>query len=152
MSKSHTLTRNMRYRAVAWSEKSQLHRQERWVPRTTKRVSNKNLPRQRNDKHEWIQYQTRRIWRVLVSLQVWPNLEWKGVGRQRDHLYKRTGKNKFEWLVRQAETSQRGKLGWGRTKNNWWWRDPSRSVKEFQLDKVGNAKKRKPSRWREKRP
>ena len=64
-------------RARAWSEKGGIHRERGPIPRRRGRASNKSLPRTSRKEAwagEWTQKLSRTICRVLVSLQVWPNL------------------------------------------------------------------------------
>ena len=72
----------------------------------------------------------KKIYRVSVSLQVWPNLKWKRLGNE-GPAYKMTERNESEWLVGEMEKFWREKAA----------RDSatSHSVKAFQIGKIGNA-------------
>ena len=45
----------------------------------------------------------KRIWRVLVSLQVWPNLKWEWRLENEGTAHKMTRPNESERLVREVE-------------------------------------------------
>ena len=77
---SRTSARERGIRAGAWRGKGGLHSEERQVSRKKGWASKKSLPRRSRRKAragEWTQKLSRTICRVLVSLQVWPNLKWE---------------------------------------------------------------------------
>ena len=77
MSESRTLPKGWRIRAGAWQGKGGLHSEETQVPREeggkARRVSLGEVEGSMSG--EWMQNLSRTICRVLVSVQVWPNLK-----------------------------------------------------------------------------
>ena len=78
VSESRTLARVRGIRARAWSGNGGLHSEGKQIPRRKRRACKKSLPRRSRRKHERVsgrKTSPRKICRVLVSLQVWPNLK-----------------------------------------------------------------------------
>ena len=83
---SRTLASERRIRAGAWNRKNGFHSEGRQVSRRG-RVCKENLPRRR--KHERVSGR-----RVLVLLQVWPNLKWERRLGEKEHAHKMKERNK----------------------------------------------------------
>ena len=96
MSESRTLARVRGIRAGAWRGKGGFHSEGLQIPRRRLRASKKSLPRGSRRKYElceWKQKLSRTICRVLVSLQVWPNLKWERRLGEEESTHKMTERN-----------------------------------------------------------
>ena len=83
-------------RAGTWRGKGGLHSEGRQIPRKNGRASKKSVFRGSRRKHElceWTQKLSRTICRVLVSLQVWPNLKLKRKFGDKEPAHKMTERN-----------------------------------------------------------
>ena len=94
--------------------KGGLHSEGRQIPRRRLRESKKSFPKGSRRKHElceWTQKLSRTICRVLVSLQVWPNLKWKRRLGDEEPAHKMTERNESGRLVGEVSKHQRGEVG-----------------------------------------